>query len=113
MKDLHILACIGAIALICACGKDNKPSIEDEASGVDTSAGTCIPITYPDEFIFLSWYEIIDINAESKLEEFKSPSAEWRMKKLKEAGFNTYFDDSKLYPKSQGIIYMTEFLDIV
>ena len=33
----------------------------------------------------LSWYELIDIYAESMLEEFMDPSAEWRMRKLAEA----------------------------
>ena len=51
-----------------------------------------MPISTPDEFIILSWYELIDIHAESMLEEFMDPSAEWRMRKLAEAGFNAYFD---------------------
>lgn len=104
----HILACIGAIALICSCGKGG-PTIEDgEPSDVDTSAGTCIPITFPDEFIFLSWYELIDINADSKLEEFKSPGAEWRMRKLKEAGFNTYFDYRLTFEEADALLTLAD-----
>ena len=59
IKNWNILAYISAMALICACGKGDQSPIEDgEPSDVDTSAGTCIPITFPDEFIFLSWYEL-------------------------------------------------------
>ena len=46
----------------------------------------------PTEFIFLSWYELIDINDDNMLEQFEDPTTEWRMRKLIEAGFNTYFD---------------------
>ena len=86
IKKIQIFSLIVIAALTSAC---QKPSASvQEAEG----AGSCFPITYPDEFIILSWYELININAESKLEEFKSPSAEWRLQKLSEAGFNAYFD---------------------
>ena len=42
--------------------------------------------------MILCWYELIDIGAEVLLDEFKDPSAEWRLRKLKEAGFDIYFD---------------------
>lgn len=82
------MLCVTVSAVICSC---ERPSVQDQEppfSGV----GTCAPITVHDEFIFLSWYELININAESKLEEFRNPSAEWRLRMLKDAGFNTYFD---------------------
>ena len=101
---LLILTCVAA--LVCACTKNTETSTDNEAPATEneTGAGTCIPITYPDEFIFLSWYEVIDIYADSKLEEFRSPSAEWRMRKLKEAGFNTYFDYRLTFEEADALL---------
>ena len=104
MKYLHIISYIAAAVLMCACGKNNEHTAGNEEPATESGAGTCIPITYPDEFIFLSWYEIIDIYADSKLEEFKSPSAEWRMMKLKEAGFNTYFDYRLTFEEADALL---------
>lgn len=55
-------------------------------------AGSCVPIMEPKEFIFLSWYELVDIYVDDMLPEYRDPSAETRMRLLAEAGFNTYFD---------------------
>ena len=55
-------------------------------------AGTCFPILEHDRFMILCWYELIDIGADVLLDEFQDPSAEWRLRKLKEAGFDIYFD---------------------
>lgn len=88
LRKIQLMLCVTVSAVICSC---ERPSVQDQEppfSGV----GTCAPITVHDEFIFLSWYELININAESKLEEFRNPSAEWRLRMLKDAGFNTYFD---------------------
>ena len=85
IKKTYLLISIAILSLFSAC---ERPSATSEQEG----AGTCVPITVPDEFIILSWYELIDIHAESMLEEFMDPSAEWRMRKLAEAGFNAYFD---------------------
>ena len=88
LRKIQLMLCVAVSAVICSC---ERPSVQDQEppfSGV----GTCAPITVHDEFIFLSWYELININAESKLEEFRNPSAEWRLGMLKDAGFNTYFD---------------------
>ena len=73
-----MLISIAILSLFSAC---ERPSATSEKEG----AGTCVPISTPDEFIILSWYELIDIHAESMLEEFMDPSAEWKMRKLAEA----------------------------
>ena len=88
LKKIQILLCVALSAAICSCERTSVQGQEPVSSGI----GTCVPITVHDEFIFLSWYELINISAESKLEEFRNPSAEWRMRKLKEAGFNMYFE---------------------
>lgn len=73
-----------ALTLFCSC---EKPS--DQKDG---GAGTCVPVLNHDEFVFLTWYEIIDIGADDLLAEYLKPETEWKMRMLKEAGFNTYFD---------------------
>ena len=90
IKRIFGLVCLAAGLAVCGCerGEETEGGIVDVYEGV----GSCVPITQPEEFIFLSWYELIDIYAESQLEEFKDPSAEWRLRKLAEAGFNMYFD---------------------
>ena len=88
LKKIQILLCVALSAAVCSCERPSVQSQEPAFSGI----GTCAPITVHDQFIFLSWYELININAESKLEEFRNPSAEWRMRMLKEAGFNMYFE---------------------
>ena len=108
MKYLHIISCVAAAALMCACAKNNKQEINNETPDTESGAGTCIPITYPNEFIFLSWYELININADSMLEEFKSPSAEWRMRKLKDAGFNTYFDYRLTFEEADALLALAD-----
>lgn len=85
IKKTYLLISIAILSLFSAC---ERPSATSEKEG----AGTCVPISTPDEFIILSWYELIDIHAKFMLEEFMDPSAEWRMRKLAEAGFNAYFD---------------------
>lgn len=89
-----MLLCAAVAVLLYACeGSDSTTGTEKEDDSLlGSAAGTCVPITTPEEFIILSWYELININAESMLEEFLKPEAEWRMKKLSEAGFNAYFD---------------------
>ena len=94
IRLINKLLCVAVATLCCAC---ESPAVmpenpEGEGAAEELSAGSLVPATYPDEFIFLSWYELIDISAESKLEKFLEPSTEWRMRKLAEAGFNTYFD---------------------
>ena len=93
-KRVATLVYATLVMLIGACTKPSTTvdTPEPEITPIDSGVGTCVPIMQPKEFIFLSWYEIIDIYAEDMLAEFTSPSAEWRMRKLAEAGFNTYFD---------------------
>ena len=86
IKKIHTFLLIAAAALTLCCQKPSETAPEPEG------AGTCVPITQPDEFIILAWYEIININADCLLEEILDPSTEWRLRKLAEAGFNTYFD---------------------
>lgn len=91
-RRIHTMLCTIAI-LLCACtGKDSSYDTESEDIETNSGAGTCMPIMIPEEFIFLSWYELIDIGNDNMLDQFKDPSAEWRMRKLAEAGFNVYFD---------------------
>lgn len=87
IKNIQTLLLIAAMALAFACQK-TPTTTDPEPEG----AGTCVPITQPDEFIILAWYEIININADCLLDEILDPSTEWRLRKLAEAGFNTYFD---------------------
>ena len=92
LKRAYIYIYIAITAILSgACDRQTEPPQTDNSSE-PSQAGTCIPITEPDKFIILAWYELININAESLLEELKDPSAEWRLGKLAEAGFNTYFD---------------------
>ena len=86
IKNIQTLLLIAALAF--ACQKTPTTTPEPEPEG----AGTCVPITQPDEFIILAWYEITNINADCLLDEILDPSTEWRLRKLAEAGFNTYFD---------------------
>lgn len=89
-KILQILLCAGILAMSGACQSDKTPIPED--NGV----GTCVPLLVHDEFIFLCWYELIDIYDYTEdncmLDRYLDPSAEHRLRLLKEAGFNTYFD---------------------
>lgn len=94
IKRIHILLCAVVLAFVCAC---ESPVGQNENTGQgdtveDSGAGSCVPIMVPNEFIFLSWYELININSESFLDELRKPGALWRMEMLKEAGFNVYFD---------------------
>lgn len=86
IKKIHTFLLIAAAALTFGCQKPSETAPEPEG------AGTCVPITQPDEFVILAWYEIININADYLLDEILDPSTEWRLRKLAEAGFNTYFD---------------------
>ena len=88
------LLCVAAVAtMFCACERGTvMPEEPESGDEMACCAGSLVPATCPDEFIFLSWYELIDINAESMLDKFLEPSAEWRMRMLADAGFNTYFD---------------------
>ena len=95
MNRMQVFLCAAVAALLCACERPSVTTDEPEPGGnsvLGSAAGTCVPITVPEEFIFLSWYELIDIYAEPMLDEYLKPEAEWRMRKLSEAGFNTYFD---------------------
>ena len=94
MKRIQMLLSAAVMAFFCAC-ESQSPSndgAEPDNVIVGSPAGACVPIMVPDEFIFLSWYELIDIDSDSMLDEFRKPEALWRMEKLKEAGFHTYFD---------------------
>lgn len=94
VKRIPALLCAAVIVLICSCVPPSSPTNEPEPeeTPAESGVGTCVPIMVPDEFIFLSWYELIDIRVENMLDEYLKPSTEWRMRKLAEAGFNTYFD---------------------
>lgn len=94
IKRIQIFLFVAVALLVCACeGPVNSADGGDDAgASVESGVGTCVPIMVPDEFIFLSWYELIDIYAENMLDKYLEPSAEWRMNKLAEAGFNVYFD---------------------
>ena len=70
LKRIHKFLFIAISALAFACQKNPDTTPEPEG------AGTCIPITHPSEFIILAWYEIIDINADSLLDEIQDPSTE-------------------------------------
>ena len=76
----------------CTSPTTSTDDTDPELPPAESGAGTCVPIMVPEEFIFLSWYELIDIDDDNMLDQFKAPSAEWRMRKLAEAGFNVYFD---------------------
>lgn len=76
----------------CTSPTTSTDDTDPELPPAESGAGTCVPIMVPEEFIFLSWYELIDIDDDNMLDQFKDPSAEWRMRKLAEAGFNVYFD---------------------
>lgn len=93
-KRIQLLLCAAVAAFLCACESPVNPNDGNDPEGTPAAsgAGTCVPIKVPDEFIFLSWYEIININAESFIDEYRKPEALWRMQMLKEAGFNVYFD---------------------
>ena len=94
IKRIHILLCAVVLAFVCAC---ESPVDQNENTGQgdtveESGAGSCVPIMVPNEFIFLSWYELININKEPMLDEYREFATEWRLKMLKDAGFNVYFD---------------------
>lgn len=76
----------------CTTPTTSTDDTDPELPPTESGAGSCVPIMVPEEFIFLSWYELIDIDDDNMLDQFNDPSAEWRMRKLAEAGFNVYFD---------------------
>ena len=82
--------CVALAALLCCC--ENPDPQEPVDVPAESGAGSCVPIMVPDEFIFLSWYELININKEPMLNEYREFATEWRLKMLKDAGFNVYFD---------------------
>ena len=88
LLSLVVTLTMGACTNPTTSTDDTNPELPPTESG----AGTCVPIMVPEEFIFLSWYELIDIGDDNMLDQFNDPSAEWRMRKLAEAGFNVYFD---------------------
>lgn len=94
MKRVYILSFIAMALVMGACTKSADPTDDTKSGDMPTESGasTCVPIMVPEEFIFLSWYELIDIDDDNMLDQFKDPNAEWRMRKLAEAGFNVYFD---------------------
>lgn len=83
-----LIIAISSLAFACQKTPATTPDPEPGPEG----AGSCVQITQPEEFTILAWYEIIDINADCLLDEILDPSTEWRLRKLAEAGFNTYFD---------------------
>ena len=88
LLSLVVALTMGACTNPTTSTDDTDPELPPTESG----AGSCVPIMVPEEFIFLSWYELIDIDDDNMLDQFNDPSAEWRMRKLAEAGFNVYFD---------------------
>lgn len=88
LLSLVVALTMGACTTPTTSTDDTDPELPPTESG----AGSCVPIMVPEEFIFLSWYELIDIDDDNMLDQFNDPSAEWRMRKLAEAGFNVYFD---------------------
>ena len=101
VKRSVVLACASLALLLGSCtGPFSSPDVElgtDPDSILTDSllgmpAGSCVPIMKPEEFIFLSWYELVNIYVDDMLPEYLDPSAETRMRLLAEAGFNTYFD---------------------
>ena len=94
IKRVPVLLYTTIAILICSCNPSatSPNEVETEDTPIENGAGSCVPIMVPEEFIFLSWYELIDIRTENMLDKYLDPSAEWRMRKLAEAGFNTYFD---------------------
>ena len=84
--------CVALAALLCCCENPDPRPQEPVDVPAESGAGSCVPIMVPDEFIFLSWYELININKEPMLNEYREFATEWRLKMLKDAGFNVYFD---------------------
>ena len=93
-KRITTLLIIAAI-IFGACDRHQDQQGNEPANGTAdiewSPAGTCFPILEHDRFMFLCWYELIDIGADVLLDEFQDPSAEWRLRKLKDAGFDIYF----------------------
>ena len=101
VKRIVMLACASLALLLGSCtGPFSSPDVElgTDSDSISTDsllgmpAGSCVPIMKPEEFIFLSWYELVNIYVDDMLPEYLDPSAETRMRLLAEAGFNTYFD---------------------
>lgn len=94
-RDIQVLLIIAAL-ILCACDRHSDPTGSEpdkETEDIQWSpAGTYFPILEHDRFMFLCWYELIDIGADVLLDEYLDPSAEWRLSKIKEAGFDIYFD---------------------
>ena len=88
------MLCIAVAMIFSACigttnTNDDYTNPDDDTNN---GVGTCVPIMVPEEFVFLSWYELVDIDKDTLLDQYQELSAEWRLRKLAEAGFNTYFD---------------------
>ena len=81
IKRIHILLCAVVLAFVCACESPVDPNENTGQGGTveESGAGSCVPIMVPNEFIFLSWYELINIYSESFLDELRKPGALWRM----------------------------------
>ena len=92
IKRIHAFLCVALAALLCCCENPDPQPQEPVDVPAESGAGSCVPIMVPDEFIFLSWYELININKEPMLNEYREFATEWRLKMLKDAGFNVYFD---------------------
>ncbi len=100
VKRISVWLYVAMAMLVGACAPPSDTTTEDTAPEdtftedtlMGSAAGTCVPIMVPEEFIFLSWYELINIYVDDMLPEYLDPSAETRMRLLVEAGFNTYFD---------------------
>ena len=95
VKRIPILLFAAVTMLIGACTPPSNSADDtesEEGTSTESGVGTCVPILIHDEFIFLSWYELVNIYVDDMLPEYLDPSAETRMRLLAEAGFNTYFD---------------------
>ena len=95
VKRIPILLFAAVTMLIGACTPPSNSADDtesEEGTSTESGVGTCVPILVHDEFIFLSWYELVNIYVDDMLPEYLDPSAETRMRLLAEAGFNTYFD---------------------
>ena len=103
-KRIALLLSMAMVLAACTETENTTDENEPATPTVEYGAGSCVPIMQPTEFIFLSWYELIDISKDNKLEQFKAPTTEWRMQKLIEAGFNTYFDFRLNFEEAEALL---------
>ena len=66
LLSLVVALTMGACTTPTTSTDDTDPELPPTESG----AGSCVPIMVPEEFIFLSWYELIDIDDDNMLDQF-------------------------------------------